>query len=328
MRPYYFQKDEKIIDKVRNKDRWNIFIGDVHNCGIELLALLNKVGDYLDKIGCSRTEKVNVWFLGDLIHKGRSDNLSIILNNTSKGNNRYNGYDFTYDCILGNHEDNHIAWKQGLRTEYTDGYQETEDVLKGFGIDLQYEAFPVTIDFLYPNKIITIGHAYSSSSSGTDNVLFYNQLSKRDLLYYLRLRYEDLRGELVRLGKENPKQDIFWAQNYCNENEKPGHQEVVLFGHQCSYDSANGGPKYPLIYNNEDTSTLCIGLDTGCVHGGALSALVVSPKGDMHLVQVPSRMVYEAPKPIMKMVPNRHLGNYHLDSRLHDVVISDVVIVS
>ena len=116
MRPYYFKKDEKIIDKVRNKARTNVFIGDVHNCGNELLALLEKVAITLSGIGSDVNEKVNIWFLGDLIHKGRSGDLVCFFNHIKEGSSVFNDYHFTYDCILGNHEDNHIAWKQGLRT--------------------------------------------------------------------------------------------------------------------------------------------------------------------------------------------------------------------
>ncbi|MEQ9506849.1 MAG: metallophosphoesterase [Hyphomonas sp.] len=85
----------------------------------------------------------------------------------------------------------------------------------------------------------------------------------------LRTRYIDREtGGFVALGKEAPG-DPFWAQLY---DGRFGH---VVFGHNPFLD----GPKeFPHA----------TGIDTGAVHGGGLTALVILEEGRRHFVRIPT----------------------------------------
>ncbi|MEL6753442.1 MAG: hypothetical protein AAFO57_05400, partial [Pseudomonadota bacterium] len=84
----------------------------------------------------------------------------------------------------------------------------------------------------------------------------------------LRTRYvSQIDGRFLAFGDEGPG-DPFWAQIY---DGRFGH---VLFGHQPFL----GGPAcYPHA----------TGLDTACIHGGALTALVLPGEGAPRFESVP-----------------------------------------
>lgn len=87
----------------------------------------------------------------------------------------------------------------------------------------------------------------------------------------LRTRYiKASDGSYLALGKNTPD-DPYWAQVY---DGRFGH---VVFGHQ---PFLNGPAHFPHA----------TGIDTGAVHGGALTALVIAGDGARSYVQVPGEM--------------------------------------
>ena len=96
---------------------------------------------------------------------------------------------------------------------------------------------------------ITIVHG------GLQNHMNLDNLSKKDKQKILRLRYLDENYEFLAYGKEDEK-SIFWADLY------DGNQGFIVYGHQW--------------FQEIKKSKFGLGIDTGCVYGNKLSAIVFS----------------------------------------------------
>jgi hypothetical protein len=81
--------------------------------------------------------------------------------------------------------------------------------------------------------------------------------NKQDLERIIRLRYVDKDGIYVKpkRGKEQPPDTQYWAAHW----NQPYN---IIFGHQ-RFDE-------PKTFKN--VNNICIGLDTGCCFGGAMTA--------------------------------------------------------
>jgi len=120
------------------------------------------------------------------------------------------------------------------------------------------------VEFLLSNK-----ERNKLIEEAIDNDILYNELDKKieilesekDTLKkqkeqkdkILRLRYLDQDGNFVSFGKED-KNSIFWADVY------DGNQGFIVYGHQW--------------FQNVKINKHSIGIDTGCVYGNKLSAVV------------------------------------------------------
>jgi bis(5'-nucleosyl)-tetraphosphatase (symmetrical) len=80
----------------------------------------------------------------------------------------------------------------------------------------------------------------------------------------LRLRYVDNNGDFIAKGKQD-KNSSFWADVY------DGHEGFVIHGHRWD--------KQVNFHKN------AIGIDTGCVYGHHLSAIVMKDKNNYKIVQ-------------------------------------------
>ena len=78
-------------------------------------------------------------------------------------------------------------------------------------------------------------------------------LSNREHQKLLRLRYLDLEGHFVAYGDET-EDSIFWADLY------DGNQGFIVYGHQH--------------FQEARINKYAIGIDTGCVYGNKLSAVI------------------------------------------------------
>jgi diadenosine tetraphosphatase ApaH/serine/threonine PP2A family protein phosphatase len=89
----------------------------------------------------------------------------------------------------------------------------------------------------------------------------------------LRVRYVSPEGRMVPLGEENLDQgDKWWADLY------DGRFGTVIYGHQP--------------YDEVAFSKHAIGIDTGCVFGGKLTALRLSKDGDHKVLSVQAKAKY------------------------------------
>ena len=88
---------------------------------------------------------------------------------------------------------------------------------------------------------------------GVQNHMNLDDLAKKDYQKILRMRYLDQDGNYLTLGQEN-ENSLFWADVY------DGNQGFVVYGHQW--------------FKEAKIDKFAIGVDTGCVYGNKLSAVI------------------------------------------------------
>jgi len=175
--------------------------------------------------------------VGDIITKGKDSikTLDYLIEHNIKS-------------VLGNHEDKLLRYLQHQKLNKKNPIILDSDeqniidnltdkhinYLEGLSIYLKYDE-------------ITILHG------GIQNHIDLDNLSKRDIQKILRLRYLDKEENFLAFGKED-KESIFWADIYDGQNG------FIIYGHQW----------FPEVKENQ----FSLGIDTGCVYGNKLSAVV------------------------------------------------------
>uniref|UniRef100_UPI00404916DD metallophosphoesterase n=1 Tax=Flavobacterium sp. TaxID=239 RepID=UPI00404916DD len=245
------------------KEKRHIIIGDVHGCNQELNSLINKI---------DLTVADKLYFIGDLIDKG-PDSFGVIqtvYNLTKK---------FDVKLILGNHEEKFLRFiknkKENEKAFKTmTNIEEFELLYKQISepqlemIRNAYFYYKIEeIDFMLmhagiPNGIELMHKGFLKY--GTD----VGKASKKIRLLTMT-RYLDKNGDFLSLGQQSEGQ-YFWAEKY---NGKYG---TIIFGHEAFIGSE--------VKNYENA----IGIDTGCVYGGSLTALVVDESNSPSTVSVSS----------------------------------------
>ncbi|MBM4357097.1 MAG: metallophosphoesterase [Deltaproteobacteria bacterium] len=240
-----------------------IVIGDVHGCARELGALL-------DKLGPVRGDRV--FLVGDLVMRGPEPNTVLRMVREVGG-----------IAVRGNHEWRLTRWRdlQSRRTsKRATAELSTHDerilankMLRATAAEIddegwaQIESMPLWLEV--PEQELLVVHA-----GLVPGVPLGKQL-ERDLLH--------IRG-ITKDGAATERRDegVLWGKRY----EGPTH---VVFGH-----NANAKPQ---LHRH------ATGIDTGCVYGGRLTALVLPehrtvPKGadarKKLLVSVKARRTYQA----------------------------------
>ncbi|MEO5928323.1 MAG: metallophosphoesterase [Candidatus Kapaibacterium sp.] len=220
-------------------------IGDVHGCYDELAELLRRLGHHnlLDpEISPALPgQKPCIIFVGDIVDRGDRivDALRLVHRLCTRGHAL---------TVVGNHDDRFLRWLCGKQVEIRHGLEETV---------AQFDALPVNeleqwrgelIEFMkdLPWAIQIDGgraivahaawHAELHTERSTDRIRAYTM-------------YGPTTGKKT---DEGFPERIDWAPGF----EGP---ELVIFGHQV----------YDVPYRHEHA----IGIDTGCVFGGALTAL-------------------------------------------------------
>lgn len=261
-----------------------IVIGDIHGCIEEFKELLNRL---------SPIERDDlVISLGDLLHKGpeSAEVVSQYLVCQRK------------EIVLGNHEEKHLRWlgyeKAGITPNpinHSEEFRPIQDKMEQARIDLQkdigekawlYRTLKVENQkyILVHGGIPGCMRTLPSESMTYKEALMLSGKDRKYLLQLLRMRYQSPDGFMVNMGSEKAE-DFFWAEKY------DGRFGTALFGHQPFF--ANG-PRY---FKN------AIGLDTGCVHGGALTALVLEEGKDPDFVSIRAKRQYLEPQVLMQRIP-------------------------
>jgi len=161
--------------------------------------------------------------------------------------------------VLGNHEDKllrYLAHEKGKKKNPIKLDADEKKIIKNLTeVHLTYlQSLPVYLKF----SDITIVHG------GLQNHTVLSRLTKKSMQKVLRLRYVDENGDFVAKDKEN-KKSRFWADIY------DGNQGFVIHGHRWMHTVH--------IHQN------AIGIDTGCVYGNKLTAIVINSKDDYRIVQ-------------------------------------------
>ncbi|GAB4216933.1 MAG: hypothetical protein OHK0013_43940 [Sandaracinaceae bacterium] len=237
-------------------------IGDVHGCFDELTALLATLG-YEARDGAFRHATRTAVFLGDLVDRGpRSlDCVRLVMRMHEAG---------AALVVRGNHDDKLARYLRGRAVTVGHGMQRTVDELAALAPDERarlgariaafVEALPHHL-LLDEGRLVVAHAGLAEHLHGTD--------SRKARAFAL---YGDTNGEVDGYGLPVRRD---WAAHYRG-------RAVVVYGHT---------PVERAEWHHE---TVCI--DTGCVFGGALTALRYPERA---LVSVPAKETYFAPtKPL------------------------------
>jgi len=151
--------------------------------------------------------------------------------------------------ILGNHEEKIVRY-----LKYDISFNENPISLNNDeqkivdNLDTQDIEFLTNLPLFLKFQNITILHG------GLQNHHDLNEISKKEKGKILRMRYLDKEDDFITYGKED-KESIFWADVYN------GNQGFIVYGHQW--------------FNEVKTNKHAIGIDTGCVYGNKLSAVII-----------------------------------------------------
>ncbi len=224
----------------------DIIIGDVHGC----LAELNELLELLQP-----TKEDLIIFLGDLVDKG-PDSSGVVKRV------RELATAVPVVLVLGNHELKHARFRSQVEEGYTPKMKHA-DTIRAITDQLSEE----DINFLDTAVYWTSGRfgeiCIHAGIPGWVDGLPSDQEIKRMSGYDRKVwnqltmvRYIDPHGHMISLGDEKPS-DPFWADTY------DGRFGTVFFGHQ------------PFIGMDPKVFSDAVGLDTGCVFGGSLTAAVL-----------------------------------------------------
>jgi serine/threonine protein phosphatase 1 len=219
-----------------------IFIGDIHGCYDELLALLERVTPSANDFVIS---------VGDIVNKGPHPAKCLDLW-------RARGY----LAVKGNNELKLLDHAHPLLRFFA---RDNRDVLRRRELIRCVESWPLVLDF--PDAGLTAVHGGflpQMQVTAADVEAHANEISE---LRWIRKKG----GEWISVPKEKKKkEDVLWAEKWKGER-------FVLYGH-----TPVRKPKF---------DRFALGLDTGCVYGGALTAAVFR-NGEWTMESVQARGVY------------------------------------
>jgi bis(5'-nucleosyl)-tetraphosphatase (symmetrical) len=239
-----------------------IIIGDIHGCITEFRELvdrLNLVSD--DRVVC----------LGDFMDKGPAPAECVRVA-------RERGF----RSILGNHDEKHLRWRRHEERRASEpGYKnpmrplapeaQTENALLSPEDVAWLRGLPTYLE-LAPSWLAVHGGLQPGIP-----------LASQDPTKILRLRWVDEAGNHIPVDYDNLEdghEGQHWTEVYDGEFN-------VVYGHEAHSLSR---PRVDV----RSQGVTCYGIDTGVVHGGRLTALVLED-GNVSFVQVQSRRCYEDP---------------------------------
>lgn len=243
-----------------------IIIGDIHGCIREFEELIEQI-----KIVSSDT----LYFIGDLIDRG-PDSAAVVKR----------CFELTSQChvqlILGNHEEKFLRWlhhvenKTGVESSMS-GTQEFPGLVASLN-DLELDWLKGAYYSLFiKEEGLTLLHGGISNNPAfhfPENYR-YGEHSPKDLKgleLITKLRYLTPNGKFVSINEET-EADRYWAEVYEGSF---GH---IFFGHQ------------PFLQETPKEFAHATDLDTGCVFGGWLSAVVIE-NGNRRFISVKANETY------------------------------------
>ncbi|MGV1005999.1 MAG: polynucleotide kinase-phosphatase [Candidatus Nanopelagicales bacterium] len=243
-------------------------IGDVHGCLSELRTLLTRLGweVAVDGCGASHPQARQAVFVGDLVDRGPDipGVLRLVMGMVAAG---------TALCVSGNHEAKLVRALRGAKVTTSHGLAETLGALAGESAEFQARVLAFTSGLI--SHYVLDGGRLVVAHAGLKEA-YHGRSSARVRAFAL---YGDTTGETDEYGLPVRYP---WAQDYRGE-------AAVVYGHTPS-------PTAEWINN-----TIC--LDTGCVFGGALTALRYPER---EIVSVPAEREWYAPaRPLIPSEPPR-----------------------
>jgi bis(5'-nucleosyl)-tetraphosphatase (symmetrical) len=228
-----------------------IVVGDVHGCLAELLALVEEARW---RPGVDR-----LILLGDLLDRG-PDTVATVQWARRSG----------VECLLGNHEEKHLRWALHEARRRDDPRHVNPVRMAPGAIADHARLTPEDLGWLAAlPRTAVLGGAWVAVHGG---LLPGRPLALQPPDWLIRLRYLDAGGKPVsrHRGERGDPGVRRWPEAWRGPYS-------VVYGHharaEVAVDACGEGVR-------------CVGIDTGCVYGGKLTAFVL-PKGE--LVQIDRR---------------------------------------
>jgi polynucleotide kinase-phosphatase len=263
-------------------------IGDVHGCLSELRTLLERLGYDISQdeegraVDARHPKGRRVIFLGDLVDRGPDvvGVLRLAMGMVESGNAL---------AVPGNHEAKLVRALRGAQVTVSHGLEETLAQLAGESAEFREKVAAFCYD-LVSHLVLDDGKLVVAHAGLKQQ--YHGRASGRVRAFAL---YGETTGETDEFGLPVRYP---WAEDYRGE-------PVVLYGHTPV-------PTVEWINN-----TAC--LDTGCVFGGALSAMRYPER---EVVSVPAERVWYKPiRPLVVDTPQRQAGVLNLDDVRGKVII-------
>lgn len=263
-------------------------IGDVHGCFGELQTLLGRLGYVIERddrgraIDARHPEGRRVIFLGDLVDRGPDvvGVLRLAMGMVASGSAL---------AVPGNHETKLVRALRGARVTPTHGLAETLAQLAEETAEFREQVAAFCYD-LVSHLVLDEGRLVVAHAGLKEQ--YHGRASGRVRAFAL---YGETTGETDEFGLPVRYP---WAEDYRGK-------AVVLYGHT------------PVPTVEWINGTAC--LDTGCVFGGALSAMRYPER---EVVSVPAERVwYEPVRPLVAEAPQRAAGVLQLADVQGKVVV-------
>jgi len=239
-----------------------IVIGDVHGCMHELEELLKKV---------NYTSEDRLVFLGDLVDRGPWSLECLRLARALGA-----------ECCLGNHEETHLRWaKHEEKKNWIKGYKNPMANRGEEWMKLHASMSPNDIHFLEGMKaFVQLEPDLVAVHAGLEPGVLPHEQKVRSLTRVRWVNQET--GKFVPLEHHDlsqPKNTVRWHDLWSGPDSVVyGHAVRTLFEPHITMPVPNAVWTY--------------GLDTGCVYGGMLTAMILPGR---HIVQVPAFEEYCKP---------------------------------
>ncbi|KAB8074341.1 Metallo-dependent phosphatase-like protein [Aspergillus leporis] len=246
-----------------------IFIGDVHGCRVELERLLEEVS--------FNPDTDHLIFTGDLINKG-PDSLGVV--DLARK--------YSASCVRGNHEDRVLSLRHNMITADTlaDDSKDDDNLHRGLYTKERklarqmseeqagwLDTCPVVLNVGQIKDMGQVVVVHAGLIPGVD-------LERQDPYGVMNMLTVDLETHVPSSSRKGTK----WTKLFNK------HQSLL----SASLHSTFENPESMLttvIYGHDSKSSLSLktytkGIDTGCVKGGKLTALIVGNGGEQNIVQV------------------------------------------
>lgn len=242
--------------------RRTIVIGDIHGCIVEFRELIDKL---------AVTSSDQVICLADFMDKGPSPAETVRFARESG-----------FQAVLGNHEEKHVRWrKHEDRRRANPGYK---NPMRPLGPRASVENERLSEEDVAWLRSLPTFLRFASGWVAVHGGLFPGApVEDQDPDDIIRARWVSAEGKAVPTDYNKPGRPpgaFHWTEVYDGTDH-------VVTGHEAHSLSS------PLVVRHA-TGATCYGIDTGCVHGGRLTALVLNGE-NVSFTQVQARQVYDPP---------------------------------